>query len=51
MRPTRQIIPMSMRIDKAHDFIQTAMPHLDLFGAFLNFLPEKYNKDIVLGVQ
>jgi hypothetical protein len=51
MRPTQKIIPTSMRVDKALDFIQTAMPYSDLFRAFLNFLPESYSKDIVLGAQ
>lgn len=50
--PTRNIIPVSMRKDKAHDFIQTAIPYSDLFEAFLiNVLPKTYRKDIVLGVQ
>lgn len=51
MRPTRKIIPVSMRIDKARDFIQTAIPYLDLFRSFLNILPQAYSKDIVLGAQ
>ena len=51
MRPTRDLIPRSMRVDKALDFIQTAIPYSDLFNAFLNLLPRKYRKDIVLGAQ
>jgi hypothetical protein len=51
MRPTRHLVPKSLRIAKALDFIQTAMPHEDLLGAFLNFLPPIYNKDIVLGTE
>jgi hypothetical protein len=51
MRPTRNIIPRSMRIDKAHDFIEIAIPHMDLFSAFVNSLPKAYRKDIVLGAQ
>jgi hypothetical protein len=51
MHPTRKILPVHKRTEKAVDFIQTAMPSSDLFRAFINFLPESYSKNIVLGAQ
>ena len=51
MRPTRKILPVYQRIEKALDFIQTAMPSSDLFRAFINFLPKSYSKNIILGAQ
>lgn len=51
MRPTRKLVPKSLRIDKALRFIQIAMPHKDLLEAFLNFLFPMHNKDIVLGTE
>ncbi len=51
MRPTRHLVPRTLRIEKALKFIQTAMPHEDLLRAFLVFLGPMHDKDIVLGTE
>lgn len=51
IRPTRRLIPRTMRIEKAKDFLQDAIPYLDLLSALLSSLPEPYRNNIVLGAQ
>jgi hypothetical protein len=45
MRPTRTLLPTPFRVEKAKDFIATALDPGGLLATFLSILPESYRKD------
>ena len=51
MRPTRTLLPIPFRVEKAENFIETALNPAGLLTTFLSVLPDSYRKDVILGVQ
>jgi hypothetical protein len=51
MRPTRTLLPIPFRVEKAENFIETALNPAGLLTTFLSVLPDSYRKDVSLGVQ
>lgn len=51
MRPSKKIISPTNRARMSLDFIKSSMPLDDLFGTFINLLPDSLSNDIFQGIQ
>ena len=51
MRPSKKIMSKTMRTKMSLDFIKSSISLDDLFGTFINMLPDAISNDIVQGNQ